>query len=77
MKKTSVHLDDALHFKLKRIAEKKGKSLGLVIEDLLMKALEINSEKQELRKVPTHRNNGPQMGVDISDRHKLYELLVN
>lgn len=74
MHRTTINLDEAIYLRVKGLARRKGKSLARTIEDLLRAALGEKSPA-EVALPPVHRGNGPQPGVDIADRERLYDLM--
>jgi hypothetical protein len=73
MHRTTINLDEAVYLRVKKLARRKGKSLARTIEDLLRVALGSGTPTDVA--VPLHRDNGPQPGVDIADRERLYDLM--
>jgi Arc/MetJ family transcription regulator len=73
MHRTTINLDEAVYLRVKRLARRKGKSLARTIEDLLRVALGSGAASEA--SPPLHRGNGPQPGVDIADRERLYDLM--
>ena len=74
MHRTTMTLDEAVYRKVKRIAEEKGQSLARTIQELLRAAM-APKKRVTPRPAPLHRGNGPQAGVDIGDRDRLYDLM--
>lgn len=75
MHRTTISLDEAVYQKVKRIAQENGRSLAHTIQELLRSAMAPKKRKPP-RSAPLHQNNGPQAGVDISDRDRLYDLMA-
>lgn len=73
MHRTTINLDEAVYLRVKGLARRKGKSLARTIEDLLRAALASGTPARVFP--PIHRANGPQPGVDIADRERLYDLM--
>jgi hypothetical protein len=74
MHRTTINLDEAIYRKVKRIAREKGQSLARTIQELLRSAM-APKKRTPRQPAPLHRRNGPQAGVDISDRDRLYDLM--
>ncbi|MBI2335875.1 MAG: hypothetical protein HYU97_03840 [Deltaproteobacteria bacterium] len=76
MRRTTLLLDDSLYKKVKTIGKLRGTSLKEIINDLLRSALNSTVEEKTTHlPIPLHRKNGPQEGIDISDRSSLYDIL--
>jgi macrodomain Ter protein organizer (MatP/YcbG family) len=73
MHRTTINLDEAVYLRVKKLAQRKGKSLARTIEDLLRSALGSGATEEVV--LPLHRDNGPLPGVDIADRERLYDLM--
>jgi Arc/MetJ family transcription regulator len=73
MHRTTINLDEAVYRRVKKLAQRKGKSLARAIEDLLRVALGSGTTVDVA--LPLHRGNGPLPGVDIADRERLYDLM--
>ena len=74
MHRTTINLDPAIYRRVKRLAERRGKSLARTIEDLLRKAMGDHAP-ESAPEIPLHCDNGPRPGVDIADRDRLYDLM--
>lgn len=72
MHRTTISLDEAVYLRVRRLAERKGKSLARTIEDLLRTALAEGAAAPP--ELPLHRT-GPRPGVDVADRDRLYDLM--
>lgn len=74
--RTTVALDDNLLATAKRIARRRGVSLGRVIEDALRLAFERGSSKSDRPTIPVFTGGtGPRPGIDLSSNRALYEVL--
>ena len=73
MHRTTINLDEAVYRRVVRLAERRGKSLARTIEDLLRASFATGSPSPA--EPPLHAGNGPQPGVDIADRDRLYDLM--
>ncbi len=74
MQRTSVNLDEAVYRRVKALARERGKSMARVIEELLRRALG-DGEQREVSAPPLHQGNGPRLGIDISDRDRLGDVM--
>jgi hypothetical protein len=75
MHRTTINLDEAVYRRVVELARRKGKSLARTIEDLIRTALGSGAGTEAQLPPPLHRDNGPQPGVDIADRERLYDLM--
>lgn len=74
MHRTTINLDEAVYRRVKVLAEKRGKSLARMIEELLRRSL-ADTKAAPPAALPLHRHNGPRAGVNIADRDHLYDLM--
>lgn len=72
MHRTTINLDEGIYRRVIDLASRRGESMARTIESLLRAALASDEPRPEL---PLHRDNGPRPGVDIADRHQLYDLM--
>ena len=72
MRRTTISLDEGVYWRVRRLAERKGKSMARMIEELIRASLDPEPQAPVL---PLHRDNGPRPGVQIADRSHLYDLM--
>lgn len=75
MARTTVDIDQPILDQVKRLAGSEGKSLGAVVSELLLEALD-RHERESERREPFRWTSKP-MGarVDLSDKEAVYEIL--
>lgn len=75
MTRTTVDIDQPILDEVKRLAGSEGKSLGAVVSELLLEALDRHERKSD-RPEPFRWTSKP-MGarVDLSDKEAVYEIL--
>jgi hypothetical protein len=72
--KTTLVLNDALAARLKREAQRQGRTMSEIVEEALHLLFNWNEKKpKRLPKLP--RFDGGELLVDISDRDALYEAM--
>ncbi len=74
MHRTTINLDEGVYKRIMALTRKNRQPMARTIEALLRKAL-AGEQKRSVPTLPLHSDNGPQRGVDITDRDRLYELM--
>lgn len=69
-------LEDGLYNRAKKLGKQRDQTLKEVINDLLRLGLNMISSKKTVKfSINVHKNNGPQLGINIADRNALYDLM--
>ncbi|MBI2346813.1 MAG: hypothetical protein HYV03_08075 [Deltaproteobacteria bacterium] len=76
MRRATLLLDDAIYSRVKQLSKQRGTTLKAVLNELLRRALNsVSTARAPHIRIPLHRGNGPQPGIDIADRASLDDLL--
>lgn len=75
MKRTTLTIDDDLLVQLKQRAASQGKSMGVVVNDLLRQAISSQFRQEPFSLDLEGWDAELQPGVDILDRDKLFNLM--
>jgi plasmid stability protein len=78
MPRTTLALDDRLFRDLKQRAAREGRTLGDLVNELLVQATSVRPSKSYRFRFAVHEggpNDGLQPGVDLEDRDRLHDLM--
>ena len=73
--RTTLSIDDAILNGAKREAQRRGVSLGAVVEDALRRGLAARREPSPAPPIPAFTGDGVRPGVDLTSNRALRELL--